>query len=62
MSGISDPGPLSGRHGRTDDATCTVCPHPWPDHDALGRRFCTATQVSALSRGCICSAPTRVAR
>ena len=34
--------------------TCSVCPHPWADHDALGVRFCTATMGSANSRGCIC--------
>jgi hypothetical protein len=62
MSGTSDPAPLTVEPERTDDAACTVCSHAWPDHDALGRRFCTATQVSALSRGCICSPPTRVSR
>ncbi|MGI8814088.1 MAG: RGCVC family protein [Pseudonocardia sp.] len=33
---------------------CAVCPHPWPAHDALGMRFCTATAASASTRGCIC--------
>lgn len=33
---------------------CAVCPHPWAEHDALGVRYCTATTVSALPRGCIC--------
>lgn len=37
------------------DARCLVCPHPWQAHDALGMRFCTATQASsATGRGCIC--------
>ncbi len=39
-----------GPHG----PTCTVCPHPWAVHDALGRRFCTATRDVGWSRGCIC--------
>jgi hypothetical protein len=33
---------------------CTVCEHPADAHDAIGRRFCEATQSKALSRGCIC--------
>ena len=35
-------------------AACTVCPHPWQEHDPIGVRYCTATTVSALPRGCIC--------
>lgn len=35
-------------------SVCDVCPHPWAEHDALGVRYCTATTVSALPRGCIC--------
>lgn len=34
---------------------CDVCPHPWQDHDPIGVRYCTATTVSALPRGCICA-------
>lgn len=37
-----------------NDATCVVCPHLWREHDPLGARYCTATTVSALTRGCIC--------
>lgn len=33
---------------------CSVCHHPWADHDALGTRFCAATVTSDLTRGCIC--------
>ncbi|WP_408630104.1 RGCVC family protein [Actinomycetospora lemnae] len=58
MSAISDPAARADEDQRTDDVTCSVCPHPWSDHDALGRRFCTATRVSAWSRGCICSPPS----
>jgi hypothetical protein len=40
---------------RTDtNDLCAVCPHPWLEHDPLGVRFCAATAVSALPRGCIC--------
>ncbi|HEY2224819.1 RGCVC family protein [Actinomycetospora sp.] len=34
--------------------TCSVCPHPWDAHDALGRRYCSASMASSQSRGCIC--------
>ncbi|MFC5062938.1 RGCVC family protein [Actinomycetospora atypica] len=33
---------------------CSVCPHMWAEHDALGVRFCTATMETAKDRGCIC--------
>ena len=33
---------------------CDVCPHPVPDHDAIGLRFCRATRNSRLDRGCVC--------
>jgi hypothetical protein len=42
-----------------DDAVlghrCAVCEHDVVDHDAIGRRFCEATQAGALTRGCICA-------
>ncbi|MFI6096426.1 RGCVC family protein [Lentzea sp. NPDC051213] len=40
----------------TPDTTgsCDVCPHPRDEHDPLGVRYCNATAVSALPRGCIC--------
>lgn len=37
-----------------DTPSCAVCPHPWAEHDALGRRFCSATHDVGWSRGCIC--------
>lgn len=40
------------------DPPCTVCPHAWSAHDALGRRFCTATRDVRWSRTCICPALT----
>lgn len=47
----SDPG---HRVSKEPDSTCAACPHLWSAHDALGRRFCTATRVVGWSRGCIC--------
>ncbi|WP_285592526.1 RGCVC family protein [Actinomycetospora sp. NBRC 106378] len=41
------------------DPNCAMCPHPWSQHDALGRRFCTATQVGVWTRGCICTPAQR---
>lgn len=38
----------------TGEASCSACPHAWPNHDALGRRFCTATRDLGWDRGCIC--------
>jgi hypothetical protein len=35
-------------------ARCAVCAHDLEAHDAIGRRFCEATQAQALSRTCIC--------
>ncbi|MCD2185762.1 RGCVC family protein [Actinomycetospora soli] len=57
---MSDAAP-AGRHEAMQGpgATCAMCPHPWAEHDALGRRFCTATQVGVWSRGCICTPPQR---
>ena len=28
---------------------CDMCPHPLDQHDAIARRFCTATSAGALS-------------
>ena len=33
---------------------CDVCAHPAAAHDVIGRRFCEATLLGALTRGCIC--------
>lgn len=45
-------------HDTGADPSCSVCPHTWSEHDALGRRFCTATRDVGWSRGCICPAGT----
>ena len=44
----------AGRHEEQLTTTCQVCPHRWADHDALGRRFCSATREVGWERGCIC--------
>ena len=33
---------------------CAVCDHHIDTHDAIGRRYCEATQAQALARVCIC--------
>lgn len=35
-------------------ARCAVCEHEIEVHDAIGRRYCEATQAQALGRNCIC--------
>ena len=38
-----------------DAPTCESCPHPWEDHDAIARRFCSASRASERSdQGCAC--------
>jgi hypothetical protein len=49
------PEPLTADLDAPTDPACAVCPHPWHEHDPIGVRYCTATTVSALPRGCICS-------
>jgi hypothetical protein len=34
---------------------CGVCPHPWPAHDQIAARFCTATVAGGFSRECVCT-------
>jgi hypothetical protein len=33
---------------------CAVCDHNLSGHDAIGQRFCQATQANALARNCVC--------
>ncbi|MEV4027660.1 RGCVC family protein [Actinosynnema sp. NPDC050801] len=37
------------------ETPCPVCPHPTYAHDPIARRFCSATEAGALTRGCQCS-------
>jgi len=43
--------------GGEDEPRCAVCSHQLADHDAIGLRYCQATQASALPRNCICREP-----
>lgn len=37
------------------EPTCQACPHPWDGHDAIGRRFCSASIASGrTTSGCVC--------
>ena len=40
--------------GTPDVGPCAVCEHELLAHDAIGRRFCQATQANALDRRCMC--------
>ncbi len=46
---------------REDDgsAQCDACEHELADHDAIGLRFCRATQEQALTRSCLCAGVSR---
>jgi hypothetical protein len=37
-----------------NEVACGVCPHAHASHDAIAARFCSATGVGAIVRGCIC--------
>ena len=44
--------------GEVDDRPrCAMCAHRLADHDAIGLRYCQATQAQALARNCICRDP-----
>jgi hypothetical protein len=45
-----------------DEAALDCCGHPESAHDAVAKRFCAATQRSALVRGCICHSHTGAQR
>lgn len=47
--------PLAPDSARRTEPSCTACPHPADAHDALARRFCSATRTGDLRRGCLCS-------
>jgi hypothetical protein len=36
---------------------CMACGHPSDRHDRIASRYCEATIVSALTRGCVCPTP-----
>lgn len=48
---------FAGHSANGEVATgCAVCPHPWPTHDRIAARYCTATVAAKVTRGCICTA------
>ncbi len=40
--------------GTRADRACAACPHDRDAHDAIGTRFCSATNARGLNRGCVC--------
>jgi hypothetical protein len=52
---LRSPASTTSQDVDTQHADCAVCSHHLSDHDVIGLRYCEATQVNALSRGCICS-------
>lgn len=50
--------PATSPHDTDESAAgpdCEKCPHPWSEHDAIGRRYCSASIASARTdRGCVC--------
>ena len=41
---------------------CPTCQHPLVSHDAIGLRWCAATQLGVGHRECICSGVVASAR
>ncbi|HET6703932.1 RGCVC family protein [Amycolatopsis sp.] len=52
MTATPEPGaPEVPRNG----TQCPSCPHPIGTHDAIARRYCTATAAGhGTDRGCVC--------
>lgn len=40
----------------TAEAACAACPHAPDSHDAIARRYCTATTAGGFNRHCVCVA------
>jgi hypothetical protein len=38
----------------TAHAACPACPHARDAHDVIGARYCSATVIGGLDRGCVC--------
>lgn len=53
---MTDPNPTTADQDRpAPEGRCPVCPHPWDEHDAIGRRFCSAKIAGGHGTGCACS-------
>ncbi|HZC53924.1 MAG TPA: RGCVC family protein [Mycobacterium sp.] len=50
----SQHGPSSEAGEDLAEPRCAVCEHRLRTHDAVGLRYCHATQAQALPRNCIC--------
>ena len=48
-------------NGQPPEAACP-CGHAVHEHDALATRYCQATTVGGLDRGCMCTPVARSAR
>jgi hypothetical protein len=51
---LSTPRPLTHDAFGEDLEACATCEHTVSHHDAIALRYCKATLVSELTRGCIC--------
>lgn len=53
---MTNPNPTTADQDRpAPEGCCPVCPHPWDEHDAIGRRFCSAKIAGGHGTGCACS-------
>lgn len=41
--------------GGTAGVACAACPHAQDSHDAIARRYCTATVAGGFNRRCVCA-------
>ena len=51
---VSTAQPLIDQSRGEDLQACPTCEHGVAHHDAIALRYCKATLVSELTRGCIC--------
>jgi hypothetical protein len=51
---VEQASPLDASSRSESDPMCDACAHAASAHDAIGLRFCRATLVGAIPRGCIC--------
>ena len=49
-----EPGAARKDGDREAGVACGACQHPLDSHDAIARRYCTATLASGFHRGCVC--------
>jgi hypothetical protein len=49
------PGGAGTETGGTAGVACAACPHAQDSHDAIARRYCTATVAGGFDRRCVCA-------